>query len=183
MRALSLYRHLLRLYPAAHRDRFGEEMVSVFGEMRAEAARMGIGAQLGFYVRETAGLMMGALEEHRRARGGGAIWLLFRTLFFSTLLFPTRRVTMHSEFRFPKTTAVLMTIILAGVVLAIKKGETISSSHVNPPIGPLPPTHSVLLGGIFLTLAFFYAAGLIGWAILFAMRRSGVHRLAETTSK
>jgi hypothetical protein len=48
MRALSLYRHLLRLYPAAHRDRFGEEMVSVFGEMRAEAARMGIGAQLGF---------------------------------------------------------------------------------------------------------------------------------------
>jgi hypothetical protein len=175
MRALSLYRHLLRLYPATHRDRFGEEMVSVFGEMQAEATSMGIGAQIGFYLRETAGLMMGALQERWRSLAGGSIWLLF-----PTSLFPTRRVRMHSEFRFPKTTAVLMTIILAGVVLAIKKGETISSSHVNPPIGPLPPTHSVLLGGIFLTLAFFYAAGLIGWAILFAMRRSGVHRLAET---
>lgn len=87
---------------------------------------------------------------------------------------------MRNEFRFPKTTAVLMTLILGGVVLAIKKGETISSSQVSPPIGPLPPIHSVLLGGIFWTLAFFYAAGLIGWAILFAMRRSGVHRLAET---
>jgi hypothetical protein len=178
MRALSLYRHLLRLYPASHRDRFGEEMVLVFGEMQAESARMGTGTQIGFYLRETAGLMTGALQERWRALAGGSIWLLFPTLF--PTLFSARRVRMHNEFRFPKTTAVLMTIILAGVVLAIKKGETISSSHVNPPIGPLPPTHSVLLGGIFLTLAFFYAVGLIGWAILFAMRRSGVHRLAET---
>jgi hypothetical protein len=30
---------------------------------------------------------------------------------------------------------------------------------------------------------FFYAAGMIGWAILFAMRRSGVHRLEETSAK
>jgi hypothetical protein len=159
------------LYPALHRKQFGEEMIAVFGEMETDRASKSLVARGTFWVREAAGVVGGALQEHWRALGGDSI----------ELWFPTRRFTMRTEFRFPKTTAVLMTIILAGVMMAIKKGETISSSHVNPPIGPLPPTHSVLLGGIFLTLAFFYAAGLIGWAILFAMRRSGVHRLAETS--
>lgn len=30
---------------------------------------------------------------------------------------------MHTEFRFRKSTAVLMTVILAGIVLAIEKGK------------------------------------------------------------
>jgi hypothetical protein len=171
MLSVSIYRGLLRLYPALHRKQFGEEMVAVFGEMQAETASKSKLDRGMFFARETAGVVGGALQEHWRVLGGDSIGLWF----------PRKRFTMHTEFRFPKTTAVLMTIILAGVVVAIKKGETISSSHVNPPIGPLPPAHSVLLGGIFLTLAFFYAAGLIGWAILFAMRRSGVHRLAETS--
>jgi len=173
MLSISVYRNLLRLYPATHREQFGEEMVAVFGDARAERARRSLWARWVFLAREVVGILCGALQEHWRALGGGS----------AGLWFPTRRFTMRNEFRFPKTTAVLMTIILAGVVMAIKKGETISSSHVNPPIGPLPPIHSVLLGGILWTLAFFYAAGLIGWAILFAMRRSGVHRLAETSSK
>jgi uncharacterized membrane protein (DUF106 family) len=91
---------------------------------------------------------------------------------------------MRNQFRFPKATAVLMAIILGGVVVAIQKGEAISASlqdAVTPPIGPIHPVHSVLLGGIVLGLLFFYAAGLIGWAILFALRRSGLHRLAETS--
>jgi hypothetical protein len=90
---------------------------------------------------------------------------------------------MRTEFRFPKTTAVLMTIILAGVVLAIRRGEAIQRSlpYANPPVGPIHPVHSTLLPGVVFGLAFFYAAGLIGWAILFAMRRSGVHRLDETS--
>jgi hypothetical protein len=173
MLTLSVYRHLLLLYPESHRDRFGEEMVSVFGEMQAEATGMGTGAQIGFYARETAGLMVGALREHWRSLGGGSIGLLF----------PRRRVTMHSEFRFPKATAVLMTIILAGVMVAIKQGEAIVASvpHVSQPVGTIHPVHSVLLGGIVQGIVFFYAAGMIGWAILFAMRRSGVHRLAETS--
>jgi len=171
MRSVSVYRSLLRLYPALHREQFGEEMIAVFGEMQAEVASKSKLDRVMFFVREIAGVLGGALQEHWKALGDAAIGLWF----------PPRRFTMRTEFRFPKTTAVLMTIILAGVVVAIKKGETISSSHVNPPIGPLPPTHSVLLGGIFLTLAFFYAAGMIGWVILFAMRRSGVHRLAETS--
>jgi hypothetical protein len=171
MLSVRVYRKLLRLYPALHRERFGEEMAAVFGEMETDTVSKSMVERAAFWSREAAGVVSGALQEHWRALGVDSIgpW------------FPQRRFAMRTEFRFPKTTAVLMTIILAGVVLAIKKGETISSSHVNPPIGPLPPTHSVLLGGIFLTLAFFYAAGLIGWAILFAMRRSGVHRLAETS--
>ena len=90
---------------------------------------------------------------------------------------------MRTEFRFPKITAALMTIILAGVVLAIQRGEAIQGSlpYANPPVGPIHPVHSTLLPGVVVGLAIFYAAGLIGWAILFAMRRSGVHRLDETT--
>ena len=170
MFSISVYRNLLRLYPSAHREQFGEERAAVFGDAQAETASKSVWNRGVFLAREAVGILRGALQEHWRTLGGDSV----------ELWFPTRRLTMHNQFRFPKTTAVLMTIILAGVVLAIQKGETISSSHVNPPIGPLPPTHSVLLGGIFLTLAFFYAAGTIGWAILFAMRRSGVHRLAET---
>ena len=87
---------------------------------------------------------------------------------------------MHSEFRFPKATPVLMTLILAGTVLAIEKAQAISASlpHVNPPIGPIQPEHLTFLPPVLLMLAVPYAAGLIGWAILFALKRSGVHRLS-----
>ena len=81
---------------------------------------------------------------------------------------------MRSEFRFPKATAVLMTIILAGVVMAIEKGEGIVASLSAPP-------HFHFFPGVMLMLGVVYAAGVIGWAILFAMRRSGVHRL-ETSA-
>jgi hypothetical protein len=170
---VTLYRHLLRLYPGFHRERFGEEMVSVFCEMQAENDSLGMVARTFFYVRETAGVVTGALQEHWRALGGDPVGLWF----------PTRRFTMRNGFRFPKATAVLMTIILAGVMAAIRMGEGIVASvpHVSEPVGTIHPVHSVLLGGVVMWLAFFYAAGLIGWAILFAMRRSGVHRL-ETSA-
>ena len=173
MLSMTLYRSLLRLYPAFHRERFGAEMIAVFGEVQAETVSKGTMAQVVFCLREGAGVVSGALQEHWRALGGEDVWLWF----------PTRRFTMRTEFRFPKATPVLMAIILGGVMVAIQKGENISASlrgAVEPPIGPIHPTHSVLLGGIVLGFVFFYAAGMIGWAILFAMRRSGVHRLADT---
>ncbi|MFZ0862578.1 MAG: hypothetical protein WB781_03815 [Candidatus Sulfotelmatobacter sp.] len=175
MLSLSLYRHALRLYPAFHRERFGDEMIAVFCELQAETATRGMFAQSRFCVRETAGVVAGALREHWRVLGGGHVWLLFSN----------RRFTMRTEFRFPKTTAVLMTIILAGVILAIERGEAIQGSlpYANPPVGPIHPVHSTLLPGVVIGLALFYAAGLIGWAILFALRRSGVHRLDETAAK
>jgi hypothetical protein len=175
MNSIRMYRQLLRLYPAPHRHNFGEEMIAVFGAIRTEAASHGIVTRSRFYLREAAGMIAGALGEHWRALGGRdvAIWV------------PTRRFTMHAEFRFPKATAILMTIILAGVMLAIKKGEAISTSlpYSNPPVGPIQPTQSVLVGGILLAFAFFYAAGMIGWIILFAIRRSGLHRLDETSAE
>ncbi len=172
MFGVGVYRHLLRLYPSSYRSQFSEEMVAVFAEMRAEVAKRGLLARGVFGIRETAGIFAGALQEHLRSLGGDPVWMLF----------PTRRFTMRTEFRFPKATAVLMTIILAGVMMAIKKGEAIVASvpNVSQPVGTIHPVHSVFLGGIILSLAFFYAAGLIGWSILFAMRRSGVHRLAAT---
>ena len=66
-------------------------------------------------------------------------------------------------------------------MLAIKRGEDIAASlpHVNPQIGPIQPVHSTLLPPIVQFVLFFYAAGLVGWAILFALKKSGVHRLAQ----
>lgn len=175
MFSLRLYRHVLLLYPASHRERFSDEMIAVFRELQTETATKGMLARSRFCVRETAGVMAGALREHWRILGGDHVWLLFSN----------RRVTMRTEFRFPKATAVLMTIILAGVVSAIQRGEAIQRSlpYANPPVGPIHPVPSTLLPGVVIGLAFFYAAGLIGWAILFALRRSGVHRLDETSAK
>jgi hypothetical protein len=176
MFSLSLYRNALLLYPASHRELFGEEMIAVFRELQAETATKGMFASSRFCIRETAGVVAGALRERWRILGGDLVWLLFSH----------RRFTMRTEFRFPKATAVLMAIILGGVMLAIQKGENISASlrgTVEPPIGAIHPTHSVLLGGVVLGFVYFYAAGMIGWAILFAMRRSGVHRLDETSAK
>lgn len=92
---------------------------------------------------------------------------------------------MHNGFRFPKSTAVLMTIILAGVILAIRKGEAIAASlpNVSQPIAPIHSAPSYLLPGVIAGFIFFYAAGLTGWAILFALRRSGVHRLADISGE
>lgn len=171
---LTIYQRLLRLYPAAHREQFGDEMLAVFCAVRSDHESKTMVARAAFYFREVAGLMQGAAGEHLRNLIGpdGCIAL------------SKRRFAMRNGFRFPKTTSVLMTIILAGVVLAIKRGEEIAASlpHVNPQIGPIQPAHSTLLPPIVLLFVVFYAAGAIGWIILFALRRSGIHRLAEMSS-
>jgi len=161
---VALYRLLLRFYPAMHRLEYGDEMLAVFAEARAEMWEEKLMTRLRFYWREATGLVRGAVEEHLRE-------------------IPTGRFEMRNGFRFPKATAILMTLILGGVVVAIQKGEAISASFpdVNPPIGPIhPAAHSPLLPGIVEVWMFFCALGLAGWAVLFALRRSGVHRLAET---
>jgi len=163
---LTLYRFLLRFYPMAYQDCFSEEMAALFREARLETAKQGPAAKIRFHVREATGLLRGALQEHLRE-------------------FSMRRFMMRTEFRFPKSTAVLMMIILAGVVLAIEKGKAIQASlpAVNPSVGPIQPAQHTFLPVIAMVFLFFYAAGLIGWAILFALRRSGTHRLAEIASE
>jgi hypothetical protein len=169
----TLYRKLLVLYPAQHREQFGEEMADVFRQ--AEQSRVGFIARGRFYLKELAGILQGVLREHLRILVGGD----------AALSLYTRRFTMHNGFRFPKATAVLMTLILAGVVLAIHKGEVIATSLApfSQPVTPIHPAHSYLLPGVVAGFLFFYAVGLAGWAILFALRRSGVHRLDEMSTE
>ncbi|HYM76832.1 MAG TPA: hypothetical protein VE377_12705 [Candidatus Dormibacteraeota bacterium] len=169
---LTLYRKLLRLYPAEHRELFGEEMIAVLREEIADNTNKKLMARGRFFAREISGVVTGALRQHLR------VWFEVR----EGLSLVTGRLAMRNGFRFPKTTIVFMTLILACVVTAIKRGEDIAASvpNVDPPLPiHIQPVHSILLGGLPLFFAFFYTAGLIGWAILFALRRSGVHRLAD----
>jgi len=172
---LTIYQRLLGLYPETHRQQFGEEMMAVFEDVHADVRDKGALARAVFCVREIAGLLNGAIGEQMRAFIGSD----------PGFSFGTRRFTMRNGFRFPKSTAVLMTIILLGVILAIRKGEAIAycPPHVDPQLPPIHAVPSDLLSGIPFFFMFFYAAGLIGWAILFALRRSGVHRLAEMSGE
>ncbi len=165
----TLYQQLLRLYPMEHRQRFADEMCDVFEDAQAEIRNKAIVVRSLFYAREMVGLTKGALREH------------LRTLFpgHANLSFSPRRLTMRSGFRFPKSTAVLMMIILAGIVLALEKARVIqaSFSNGNAPVVPMEAAHLTFFPTLALLLVIFYAGGLVGWAILFALRRSGVHRL------
>jgi hypothetical protein len=170
MMMLALYRGLLCLYPAAHRKEFGLEMLAVINEGHADARRTGLIATAAFCAREVGGLLSGAFAEHIRASFGFQSWPA-----------PSRRFVMRPEFRFPKATPVLMALILGGVVLAIEKARAIvfSLPHTNPPIAPIRPAEFTFFPTILLMFVFFYALGFLGWAVMFALRRSGVHRLTN----
>jgi len=174
---LNVYRALLCLYPAEHRQVFSEEMLEVLLAARNEISEQKLFARGRLMVRESAGLLMGALRERFRR---------FTGIHHELSSFVSGRLAMRNGFRFPKTTIVFMLLILGGVLSAIKRGEDIAASvpNANPPITVhVQSVHSILLGGMPLFFAFFYAAGLIGWAILFALRRSGVHRLAGMSTE
>jgi hypothetical protein len=163
---LALYRRLLCLYPLAYRWEYGDEMLAVFLDAKADVWDQGISARAAFCLREIVGLLRGMLNER------------VHSLFDSHLLAP-RSFAMRSEFRFPKSTTVLMFIILAGVILAIEKAASIVASipYANPhlpPIHPVPPTFAPATA---ITFAAVYVGAIVGWAVLFALRRSGVHRL------
>src|SRR3989442_1758146 len=162
---LSLYRFLLRLYPRAYRHEFGAEMLAVFREAQTETWKKGVLPRGMFCAREVAGLLRGALEEHLHAIAGSDL----------SPIFPLRRFTMRSEFRFPKATAPLMALILALIVVAIEKAKAIQASlpHTNPHVGPIQPAQFTLFSTVLVVVAITCAAGLLGWAILFALRRSG----------
>ncbi len=86
---------------------------------------------------------------------------------------------MRSEFRFPKATVALMTVILAAVVFTIEKAKAISASvpHANLPVGPIQVQFTIV-PTLLVVLIGTAVAGVIGWTILFAMHRSGVQQLS-----
>ena len=171
---LVLYTSLLHLYPTLYRRQFGDEMITVFREASADVQHKGIVVTAKFYFREIGGLCRGAIAEH-------AWRVVDNYMSFPPL---SRRFTMRSGFRFPKTTAFLMTVILAGVVLTIEKAESIRASvpYTNPPVGPIHQAHPTFLPTMVLMFLAVYVAGAIGWVILFGLRRSGVHRFSAILS-
>lgn len=168
---LSLCRYLLYLYPTAHRLEYEEEMVAVLRERQTESRNSGMVARWAFWAREIAGLLRGALQEHVLAVTGFHSWAEYRL----------RRFSMRSEFRFPKATGWLMLVILAAVVMAIEKAKAISASlpDTHPYVGPI----QLAQFSVISTFALVFVAGCViaavGWAVLFALRRSGVQRLSD----
>jgi hypothetical protein len=166
---LAVYRTLVRLYPAEHRQIFGEEMLAVLAEEGSQASARSLTARIRLLAREASGLIVGAAREHFR------MLLEIR----DGLSLQSGRFEMRNGFRFPKSTILFMTLILAGVILAIKRGEDIalSLSRMHPEAGPTQPHSTVPPIAIFIGL--FYVFGVVGGAILVALRRSGVDRLAD----
>lgn len=169
---LVFYRALLRLYPAAYRCEYGDEMIDVLSEVQSENQRKGTLALLSSGVSETGGLLYGAVREHFSSITGS---------YDSGVFFLKRRFAMRSEFRFPKATVGLMIVILAAVVFTIEKARAISVSipHANPPVGPIHPTQAMIVQALLATLIWAIGAGAIGWGILYALRRTGVQQLSE----
>jgi hypothetical protein len=170
---LALYRSILYLYPAAYRGEYGDEMLGVLSEVQAETRNKGALARVACAVREASGLLCGALGEHLHGFAG-------RYDRFSSM-FLGGRFAMRSEFRFPKATVGLMLVILAAVMFTIEKAKAISASipHANPPVGHIHPSQFEILPTLLLTMLSAVGAGVIGWAILFALRRSGIQQLSE----
>ncbi len=167
----TLSRYLLYLYPAAHRREFGEEMSEVLRERQNEIAKRGAMARWMQNGREMGGLLRGAAEEHARAATGLYSWEEF----------PIRRIRMRKEFRFPKATPVLMTLILIAVLMAIEKARAIQLSV--PPshqdVGPIQSASFTVVPTFGLWLGMGCVVGAIAWAVVYALRRSGVQRLEE----
>lgn len=162
---LRLYRGLLLLYPAAYRLEFGDEMTCVFLQAQSDVARRRILARFGFSLREVSGLMLGALRAHAMTMLG-LNWI------------PFRRFSMRPGFRFPRSTVFLMWVILAGLVLAIDKAKLVVDMKEG-----LPPGTSAgwgpMLGPLLLAIALVLAAAAAVWGVLFALHRSGTHRLSQ----
>lgn len=168
---LAFYRALLRLYPAAYRSEFGDEMTDVFLDVQSGIRKKDAMTRFFFAMRETGGLLSGALQEHLRGVTGS----------YNHGIFSVRRFAMKSEFRFPKATVGLMLAILAAIMFAIEKAKAISASipHANPPVGPIHSVQATIVQTFLATLVWAITAGAIGWAILFALRRTGVQQLSE----
>ncbi|MBV9340635.1 MAG: hypothetical protein JO159_07065 [Acidobacteria bacterium] len=161
---LRLYRSLLWLYPARSRQEFAEEMDSVMRLAEGEVRKKNFRVRLAFVLREFAGLVAGAIREHLRSVSG---------LYGQN---PFGRFEMRPQFRFPRSTISLMIVILAGVILAIENAKSVQvkygeAAHVT--VGSTFP------GFFAVGFSIIFVAAVIGWAILFALRRSGVHRLSE----
>lgn len=89
---------------------------------------------------------------------------------------------MRSDFRFPRSTAALMAVILAVVLATIEKakGIQLAYSAAGSNVMTMWPVLPSAVAQIFLLVVL---AAVIGWLIIFALGRSGVHRLSKLASR
>ena len=160
---IRLYRWLLYLYPSHYRREYADEMCAVFREAQADVGAGNLAARISFRVRETWGLLAGAAQEH------------FRMICGNGRMVSYTRCDMRPEFRFPRSTVFLMSIIFAGVVLALEKADKIQVKY-RAGAGSIWPSLPRFLGLTFLLTC---ALGVAVWGILFALKRTGTHRLAN----
>jgi hypothetical protein len=157
----ALYRCLLRLYPADYFREYAAEMTSVFCSAQDAVRHGSFSARTRFYAREIWGVVRGSLREHFRSRAWNS----------------SGRFEMRTEFRFPRSTILLMLLILVGVVLAIGKGMSVQLEYAAD-ANALPPW-SMLPGLYLMPFVLMCVFGVAGYAILVALRQSGSHRLSS----
>jgi len=157
------YRCLLYLYPPLYRREYAAEMISVFRDAQADVWFGSFRERLSFRTRETLGLLAGAAQEHLRILCGNSPIISFT------------RLDMRPEFRFPRSTVVLMSVVFAGVVFAMKEASAIQAKYGSAS----DSMWHTFPGFAGLTFGFTFATVAIVWAILFALGRTGVHRLAN----
>jgi hypothetical protein len=154
-----LYRCLLRLYPRRYFQEYAGEMAAVFLQAWESYRHRSLSVRVAFCADELWGVFTGALGEH---------------LHYYDRTSMIRRFDMRA-FRFPRSTIFLMALILVAVVTAIEKGRILSmqlaTGNMNAPAvwSAIP---RVFLGAC----AFMFAAGAIGYGLMFVLRRAGVQR-------
>jgi len=136
-------------------------MTMVFRNAQADIRSRSLRERLSFGARETLGLIAGAFQEHLRIVSDHSPLMSFK------------RFNMRSEFRFPRSTVVLMSVILGGVMFAMREASSIQAKYGSAS-DAMWRTFPGFAGLIFSCAVVMVA---IGWAVLFAMGRSGVHRL------
>jgi hypothetical protein len=159
----SLYRFLLYLYPPSHRREYADEMIAVFRDAQAEIRPESLRKRIAFRMRETLGLLAGAMQERLRFFSGRSPMISFT------------RCDMRPEFRFPKSAVLLMSVIFGGVMFAMKEASAVQAKYGSAS----DSMWRTFPGFAGWTFAFVLVMVAIVWAILFALGRTGVHRLAN----
>jgi hypothetical protein len=137
-------------------------MEFVFLQAQAEGGLAPLLTRASFWAREVSGLLSGAAQAHLMSLFGMDGWIR------------CRRFNMRPQFRFPRSTVFMMFVILAGVLLTIEKAKTIQVKY-EP--GEVMAVWNSLPWFLFLFPALACAAVVAVWAVLFALHRTGMHRL------
>ncbi len=88
---------------------------------------------------------------------------------------------MRSANKFPISALVFMVLSLVGIVYAIGQAAAVSNAlpHENPALA-MKAVPFTLPGGIAILFGVAYLLGIAGWAVAYALRRSGAERLSRT---